>query len=103
MPNVLMLRPGDGNETAGAYKAAVLNTKGKNPENRIRPSILALSRQNLPNLPGTSIDGCLKGGYIVHGGDGKPDAIVLATGEPRACVCRSLAEAYPSESIRIVG
>ena len=49
-------------------------------ENRRRPSILALSRQNLPNLAGTSIEGVAKGAYIVHGGDEKPDAIVLATG-----------------------
>jgi transketolase len=27
MPNILMMRPGDGTETAGCYKAAVLNTK----------------------------------------------------------------------------
>jgi transketolase len=53
MPNILMLRPADGNETAGAYKVAVLNRK--------RPSILALSRQKLPNLPGTSIEGVGKG------------------------------------------
>ncbi|KAL2511448.1 Transketolase-2 [Abeliophyllum distichum] len=57
MPNVLMLRPADGNETAGAYKVAVLNRK--------RPSILALSRQKLPQLPGTSIEGVEKGGYII--------------------------------------
>lgn len=54
--------------------------QGKNPENRRRPSILALSRQNLPNLEGTSIDGVAKGAYTVYGGDEKPDAIVLATG-----------------------
>ncbi|KAE8669721.1 Transketolase [Hibiscus syriacus] len=52
MPNLLMLRPADGNETAGAYMVAVLNRK--------RPSILALSRQKLPNLPGTSIEGVEK-------------------------------------------
>ncbi|OQU81263.1 hypothetical protein SORBI_3006G034300 [Sorghum bicolor] len=40
MPNILMLRPADGNETSGAYKIAVLNRK--------RPSIIALSRQKLP-------------------------------------------------------
>ena len=61
-------------------QAAVLNTKGINPEKRRRPSILALSRQNLPNLPGTSIDGVAKGAYVVQGGDEKPDVIVLATG-----------------------
>lgn len=46
-----------------------------------RPTILALSRQGVPNLPGTSKEGVEKGGYIVHGGDGKPDAIILATGQ----------------------
>jgi len=49
-------------------------------EKRVRPSILALSRQNLPNLAGTSIEGVAKGAYTVFGGDDKPDAIVLATG-----------------------
>ncbi|KAK7256575.1 hypothetical protein RIF29_30029 [Crotalaria pallida] len=58
MPNILMLRPADGNETAGSYKVAVLNRK--------RPSILALSRQKLPNLPGTSIEGVEKGGYTIQ-------------------------------------
>lgn len=46
-----------------------------------RPTILALSRQGVPNLPGTSKEGVEKGGYIVHGGDEKPDAIILATGK----------------------
>uniref|UniRef100_A0A2P2NGN8 transketolase n=1 Tax=Rhizophora mucronata TaxID=61149 RepID=A0A2P2NGN8_RHIMU len=74
MPNILMLRPADGNETAGAYKVAVLNRK--------RPSILALSRQKLTHLPGTSIEGVEKGGYIIsdnsHGN--KPDVILIGTG-----------------------
>lgn len=74
MPNILMLRPADGNETAGAYKVAV--------ENRKRPSILALSRQKLPNLPGTSIEGVEKGGYIISDSStgNKPDLIVMGTG-----------------------
>ena len=58
MPNILMFRPADGNETAGAYKVAVLNRK--------RPSVLALSRQKLPQLAGTSIDAVAKGGYTVR-------------------------------------
>lgn len=62
-------------------QAAVLNARGiGNPKGKPRPSTLALSRQAMPNLPGTSIEGCAKGGYIVHGGEGTPDAIVLATG-----------------------
>jgi transketolase len=74
MPNMLMLRPADGNETSGAYKVAVLNRK--------RPSTLALSRQKLPNLPGTSIDSVALGGYIVsdNSTDNKPDVILIGTG-----------------------
>ncbi|KAK4791915.1 hypothetical protein SAY86_022350 [Trapa natans] len=74
MPNILMLRPADGNETAGAYKVAVLNSK--------RPSILALSRQKLPQLPGTSIDGVAKGGYVISDNStgNKPDVILIGTG-----------------------
>ncbi|CAI8600761.1 unnamed protein product [Vicia faba] len=74
MPNILMLRPADGNETAGAYRVAVLNRK--------RPSILALSRQKLPNLLGTSIEGVEKGGYVVSDNStgNKPDLILIGTG-----------------------
>lgn len=74
MPNILMLRPADGNETAGSYKVAV--------ENKKRPSILALSRQKLPNLAGTSIEGVAKGGYIVSDNStgNKPDVILIGTG-----------------------
>lgn len=74
MPNILMLRPADGNETAGAYRIAVLNTK--------RPSILALSRQKLPNLQGTSIEQVEKGGYILsdNSSNNKPDVILIGTG-----------------------
>lgn len=74
MPNILMLRPADGNETAGSYKVAV--------ESRKRPSVLALSRQKLPNLPGTSIEGVEKGGYIIsdNSSGNKPDMILIGTG-----------------------
>jgi transketolase len=74
MPNMLMMRPGDGNETAGAYRVAVMNRK--------RPTTLALSRQNMNNLPGTSIEGVEKGFYIVHETEkeSNPNVILMATG-----------------------
>ena len=62
-------------------QVAVENNRGLNKKDYGRPSILALSRQGVPNLPGTSKEGVEKGGYIVHGGDGKPDAIIMATGK----------------------
>jgi len=74
MPDMLTFRPAGGNETAGAYKVAVANRK--------RPSTIALSRQNMPNLPGTSIEGTQKGAYVIHCGcpNGKPDVILMGTG-----------------------
>lgn len=72
MPNMLMMRPCGGNETAGAYKVAVSNRK--------RPSTIALSRQGMPNLPGCSVEGVEKGAYVIHGGDAKPDVIFIGTG-----------------------
>ena len=62
-------------------QVAVLHSRGKNKVGHPTPSILALSRQGMPNLPGTSIEGVEKGGYIVHGGDAKPDIILMSTGE----------------------
>jgi len=74
MPDIMMFRPAGGMETVGAYKQAVLHRK--------TPSVIALSRQNMPNLPGTSADGVAKGGYVVSCGcpEGKPDVILMGTG-----------------------
>eukprot|EP00873_Tetraselmis_striata_P042514 jgi/Tetstr1/462778/TSEL_007729.t1 len=72
MPNILTMRPCDGNETAAMYKVAI--------ENRTRPSLLALSRQGMNNLSTTSIEAAAKGGYAVKECDGEPDCILLATG-----------------------
>jgi transketolase len=72
MPNMLMWRPCDGNETAGAYAVAVANRK--------RPSTLALSRQGLPNQAGSSIEKTKKGAYTVYGAEGDCDAIIIGTG-----------------------
>jgi len=72
MPNMLTMRPGDGTETAGAYKVAV--------ENRKRPTTMAFSRQAMPNLPGTSMEGVAKGGYAVVDCEGTPDVVIMATG-----------------------
>ena len=72
IPNLLVIRPADGNETSGAYKIAI--------ENRKRPTLMAFSRQNLPNLPGSSIDAVAKGAYVVQDCDGTPDLILIGTG-----------------------
>ncbi|BGP23051.1 transketolase [Rhodotorula toruloides] len=58
MPNVHVWRPADGNETSAAYYSALTSTH--------TPSILCLSRQNLPQLATSSIEKARRGGYIVH-------------------------------------
>ncbi|KAK9861382.1 hypothetical protein WJX84_000637 [Apatococcus fuscideae] len=80
MPNILMMRPGDGNETAGAYKVAVENCRGINKTGIPRPTVMAFSRQGMPNMSTTSIEGVEKGAYIVRGGDETPDVILMGTG-----------------------
>ncbi|MFH7243877.1 MAG: transketolase [Spirulina sp.] len=79
IPNLLVIRPADGTETSGAYKVAV--------EHRKTPTLMAFSRQNLPNLPGASIEGVAKGAYVVDDCDGTPDLILIGTGsEVSLCV-----------------
>ncbi|WP_035992986.1 transketolase [Leptolyngbya sp. KIOST-1] len=79
IPNLIVIRPADGTETSGAYKIAV--------EHRKTPTLMAFSRQNLPNLPGSSIEGVAKGAYIVDDCDGTPDLILIGTGsEVSLCV-----------------
>merc|ERR1719478_1951146 len=74
MPGMLMMRPADGNETAGAYKLAVEQTD--------RPTTFALSRQVVPNLAGTSKEGVAKGAYVVAGpaAGEDVDCIIIGTG-----------------------
>merc|ERR1712216_392905 len=74
MPGMLMMRPADGNETAGAYKIAVEQTD--------HPTTFALSRQVVPNLAGTSKEGVEKGAYVVAGPAAGEDCdcIIIGTG-----------------------
>ena len=76
MPNVNLIRPADGNEVAAAWKIAVTSKE--------TPTVLALSRQNLPVLEGTkekAYEGVAKGGYVLSPQEGEtPDGILIATG-----------------------
>lgn len=75
IPNCTFIRPADGPETAGAWAAALRNTTG--------PTLLALSRQNLPTLiPDTAqaVANVGRGAYVVRDTEGIPDAIIVATG-----------------------
>ena len=97
IPQLTVLRPADGTETSGAYKVAVLNA------NQNRPTLLALSRQGLPNLAGSSIDGVAKGAYSVIDCDGTPDLILIGTGsEVNLCVKAAAQLASEGTKVRVV-
>jgi transketolase len=72
IPNLLVMRPGDGNETVGAYQVAVANRK--------RPTVLALSRQAMANQANSSAAAVAKGGYILEDSNGTPELILIGTG-----------------------
>lgn len=69
-PNVLTFRPADAKEVAAGYVAA-LTAK--------RPTVLALTRQNLPLYETTGAE-ALKGGYILREPKGTPDVILIGAG-----------------------
>lgn len=76
MPNLSVIRPADGNETAAAWKLAVESTN--------QPTALVLTRQNLPTIKGTdknAYDGVSKGAYVISPAEnGTPAALLLASG-----------------------
>jgi transketolase len=76
IPNLTVIRPGDANETAVAWRVAV--------ETRDRPVLLVLSRQDVPTLDRSRYapaDGLRRGAYVLcDARDGKPDLILIASG-----------------------
>ncbi len=67
IPNVVMIRPADGNETAAAWRVAIERTDG--------PTVLVLTRQGLPTLDGPA--DVARGAYVVADGT---DCVLIATG-----------------------
>jgi transketolase len=72
IPQLVVIRPADANETAAAWVAAMEQTG---------PVVLIFTRQDLPVLTGDHIrDGVRKGGYILADSDGTPDLILIGRG-----------------------
>jgi transketolase len=76
IPNLDVIRPGDPEETAGAFAAAFSRTDG--------PTLIALTRQAIPIQNEVPVDvrreGVRKGAYVAHKERGRLEAIILATG-----------------------
>uniref|UniRef100_UPI003F68DCF4 transketolase n=1 Tax=Streptococcus pluranimalium TaxID=82348 RepID=UPI003F68DCF4 len=98
MPNLNVIRPADGNEVNAAWKRALCETK--------TPTMLVLTRQNLPVLEGTSElaeEGLNKGAYILSEAKGDLDGIIIATGsEVKLALDTQAALAEEGTHVRVV-
>ena len=76
IPHLAVVRPGDANETAYAWKSVIERGAGSGPVG------LILTRQGIPVLEGTSAEGVARGGYVLGGGNPTDDAdvLIIATG-----------------------
>ncbi len=76
MPHMCIIRPGDANETAYAWRAAMMRSDG--------PTMLVLTRQNLPILDRgivASAEGVLRGAYVLSKEKGDvPKVVLIASG-----------------------
>lgn len=71
IPNVNVIRPCDGKETAAAFVTAF---------NSDKPTVIVETRQNLPCYEHNSGEKALKGGYVIAGTIEDPDVLLIATG-----------------------
>lgn len=99
IPNLLLIRPGDANETAQAWRTAIEHRKG--------PVALVLTRQNLPTLDRNRTgpaENLQRGAYVLREtGGGAPDVILLASGSEVA-IALAAAESLAARkvSVRVV-
>ncbi|MFP5222241.1 MAG: transketolase [Acidobacteriota bacterium] len=98
IPNMLVMRPADANETALCLETALHQTS--------RPTCLMLTRQNLPVMDPAVypavVDGAKKGGYVLRDAPGgKPDLIILVSGS-EVPMALAAAEALTERKVRVV-
>ena len=95
IPGLDVIRPGDPEETAGAFAAAFEKTTG--------PTMLVLSRQNLPTLSEITVetrrDGVLKGGYIAKKETAALNLILLAAGSELQHAMKAAADLGPGTRV----
>jgi transketolase len=75
IPHLLFVRPADANETTWAWHVAM--------RNRHRPTVLALTRQNVPTLDRSTYapaEGVLRGAYVLNPNVQDPQLILMGTG-----------------------
>ncbi len=86
IPNLAVVRPADGNETAQAWKLALGRRSG--------PSALLLTRQNVPTLSTPQqAQGVLRGGYVLsEPQEGAPEVVLVSSGSELDLAVRAQAQ-----------
>ncbi|MFD3706844.1 transketolase [Nocardia sp. NPDC058658] len=89
IPGLNVIRPADANETSYVWRSLLERGSDEHhshypvfePAKTDGPSALALTRQNVPTLEGTSYEGASKGGYVLaEASNGTPQVVLMATG-----------------------
>ncbi len=94
IPNLVVIRPADANETAQAWKVAI--------EHRDGPTVLALTRQNVPTLESSNLPPVEKGAYVVRD-FGQPEMILMASGSEVSLVLEAAQKlADEDKGVRVV-
>ena len=95
IPGLDVIRPADQEETAGAFAAALSNTD--------RPTVLLLSRQKVPGIPGVSArdrrEGTLRGAYIVKKETAALETILIGTGSELQHALKAAADLGPGTRV----
>jgi transketolase len=90
IPELVVIRPGDANETAAAWRVILEDLEG--------PAALILSRQDLPILPDADFDGVARGAYVLRGDD-DPEVAIVGTGSELS-VAIGAAELLAADGVR---
>ncbi|MCB9872820.1 MAG: transketolase [Planctomycetaceae bacterium] len=95
IPRMQVIRPGDANEVAEAYRKLITVTD--------RPAAMVLTRQNLPTVCREkygAASGTAKGGYILADCQGTPDVILLGTGS-EVTICLEAASKLTADGVKV--
>ncbi|NOT04380.1 MAG: transketolase [Anaerolineales bacterium] len=94
IPNLVVIRPADANETVQAWKVAI--------ERRNGPTVLALTRQNVPTFELSNLPTVEKGAYVLKD-FGTPEIILMASGSEVGLILESAQKlADEGKSVRVV-
>jgi transketolase len=91
LPNLMFWRPADGNETSASYLVALMS--------KHTPSVMAFSRQNLPQLAASTIEKAAKGAYVLEEIE-DADLTIVSTGS-EVCLCVEAIQKLQEKGLKV--